>query len=379
MTTTLRATIVALLLLCAAASSRAGAAEVKLARVPDGGLQPQVVIAADKTVHLIYLTGKPNAAAINYVCSSDGGGGAWSRPLIVSGDTSPAIAVGTIRGPHLAVGSNGTIHVAWMASPKAMMYARLPRGAKRFEPPRNLVTAHAGLDGGGSVAADGHGHVFVAWHAPATKPDGDEASRRVYLTTSSDDGRTFSAERAIFDRPTGACGCCGMRLFAARDRLFCSYRGAMESTHRGLFLLGSRDNGQSFTGVEFAPMELGICLMSTNAFAAAGDDALVAWETLGKISWGRIDSATGTSAERAIPAPGESKSQKHPALAISPAGEVLLAWTEGTKFGKGGSLARQVYDSTGASSGHVGRADGVPAHSLPAAFCNEQGDFIILY
>ena len=376
--TMLRRPIVALLLICAAVSSRARAADVRLARVPDGGIQPQVVVGADKTVHLIYLTGKPNAAAISYVRSRDGV--TWSRPLIVSDDKSPAIAVGTIRGPHLAVGANGTVHVAWMASLKAMMYARLPRGAKRFDPPRNLVTAHAGLDGGGSVAVDGHGRVFVAWHAPERKPDGDEASRRVYLATSSDDGRTFSAERAIFDRPTGACGCCGMRLFVANDRLFCIYRGATESTHRGLFLLASHDNGQSFAGSELAPMDLGVCLMSTNAFAAAGDSALVAWETLGKISWGRIVDAGGTSVERAIRVPGESMSQKHPSLAVSPAGEVLLAWTEGTKFGKGGSLAWQVYDSKGTPAGDVGRAvDRVPAHGLPAAFCNEQGNFIILY
>ena len=373
----LRRSIVALLLLCAAASLRASAGEVKLARVPEGGLQPQVVVGADKVVHLIYLTGKPNAAATNYVRSGDGGA-TWSRPLIVSDDNAPAIATGTIRGPHLAVGSNGTVHVAWMASPKAMMYARLPRGAERFDPPRNLVTTHAGLDGGGSVAADNHGRVFVAWHAPASKPDGDEASRRVYLATSSDDGRTFSAERAMFD-PTGACGCCGMRLFAANEALLCIYRGATETTHRSLFLLASRDSGESFAGAELAPMELGVCLMSTNAFAAAGGDALVAWETLGKISWGRVAPARGTSVERAIPAPGETKSQKHPSLAVSPAGDVLLAWTEGTKFGKGGSLAWQAYDSKGAAVGEVGRADGVPAHSLPAAFCNEQGDFIILY
>ena len=375
--TTPRASIVALLLFCAAASPRAGAADVKLARVPDGGLQPQVVVAADKTVHLIYLTGKPNAAAISYVRSADGGG-TWSRPVAVNDNKSPAIAVGTIRGPHLAVGANDAVHVAWMASPKAMMYTRLPRGAERFEHPRNLVTTHAGLDGGGSVAADSRGHIFVAWHAPADKADHDEGGRRVYLTTSTDGGRNFSPERAIFDRPTGACGCCGMRLFAGPDALQCIYRGAAEKTHRGLFLLASRDGGQSFAGAELAPMDLGVCLMSTNAFASAGDEVFIAWETLGRLSWGRI-ARDGTTVARAVPAPGDSSSQKHPALAVSPAGDVLLAWTEGTKFGKGGSLAWQVYDAKGSAVGEAGRADGVPAHSLPAAFCNEQGNFIILY
>ncbi|MEA2735366.1 MAG: hypothetical protein QOE14_1817, partial [Humisphaera sp.] len=262
---------------------------------------------------------------------------------------------------------------------KAMMYARLPADAQAFEPPRNVVTIHPGLDGGGSIAASGNGRVYVAWHAPAKNPNGDEASRRIWLATSTDDGQTFSAERAIFDRPTGACGCCGMRLFARGDAIYCLYRGAADMTHRGLFLLASHDGGKSFAGSELAPMDLGVCLMSTVAFAADRDDVLVAWETLGKIFWGRIAHGDGTSVDRAIPATGNSKSQKHPSIAISPSRDVCLTWTEGTRFGKGGSLAWQVYNSNGEPVAQLGHADGVPAHSVPAAFCNEQGEFIILY
>ena len=68
-------------------------------------------------------------------------------------------------------------HVAWMGSnqaePKAdggtatpMLYSRLDDAGTCFEPQRNIIQAHPGLDGGGSVAADPLGNVYVTWHAP---------------------------------------------------------------------------------------------------------------------------------------------------------------------------------------------------------------------
>jgi hypothetical protein len=368
--------ILAVMLACA--MSRA--ASMKLARVPEGGLQPQIAVAADRTVHLIYLTGKPNAAEVNYVRSTDGGA-TWSSPVRVSNADAPAIATGTIRGPHVAVGGNGTVHVAWMASPKAFMYARLAKDADKFDTPRNVVTQHPGLDGGGSVAAADDGRDYLAWHAPADKPDGDEDSRRVYLIASTDDGHTFSSERAIFDRPTGACGCCGMRLFARGKHVWCIYRGAADSTHRGLFLLASHDHGETFAGAELAPMTLGVCLMSTANFAPVGrSDALVAWETLGQVSFGRV-TPDGVRVHPKTDAPDDVKNQKHPTLVVSPnREEILLTWTEGMKFGHGGQLVWQVYNNNGEPEPDgYGRVDGVPAHSLPAAFCNGQGEFTILY
>src|SRR5207253_2896295 len=79
-----------------------------------------------------------------------------------------------------------------------------------------------GMDGGGSVAADETGNVFVAWHAPMAPGEG-ETSRRVWVARSSDEGATFSAEQEI-TLAAGACGCCGMRIFASNGHLFALYR-----------------------------------------------------------------------------------------------------------------------------------------------------------
>src|SRR5207253_5758314 len=98
---------------------------------------------------------------IYYVRSTDSGA-SFSDPLKVNSHPGSAIAVGNIRGAHLAVGKNGRVHVAWMGSDMAepkgpsgaspMLYARLTDAGNEFEPERNVMQSATGLDGGGSVA-----------------------------------------------------------------------------------------------------------------------------------------------------------------------------------------------------------------------------------
>ena len=71
--------------------------------------------------------------------------------------------------------------------------------------------------------------------------------------------------------------------------------------------------------------------------------------------------------------------RKHPALAGNARGETILAWTEGTGWNKGGSLAWQVYDKDGKPTAEHGRAAGVPTWSLVAVFARPDGGFTILY
>ena len=70
---------------------------------------------------------------------------------------------------------------------------------------------------------------------------------------------------------------------------------------------------------------------------------------------------------------------KHPGLAANTKGEVLLAWTEGTAWQKGGALAWQVFDREDRPTAEKGRTDGVPVWSLPTAFTQPEGNFVIVY
>src|SRR5207249_1981249 len=188
------------------------------------GIQPQAMADAKGGVHLLYFKGDAAAGDL-YYARREPGKTDFSAAIRVNSQPGSAIAVGTIRGGQIAVGKNGRAHVAWNGSGKAeprgvakysapMLYARLNDAGTAFEEQRNLMQSTETLDGGGCVAADQTGNVYVAWHAVKTGSSGGEDNRRVWLARSTDEGKTFAPEVAAFAKSTGACGCCGMKGFA---------------------------------------------------------------------------------------------------------------------------------------------------------------------
>src|SRR5258706_12082533 len=94
------------ILVCAALSACALAAPtIQVTRVPEGGIQPQVAVDSVGSVHLIYYKGDAGHGDVFYVRSSDGGK-TFSTPIRVNSVEGSAIAAGTIRGAHLALGKN---------------------------------------------------------------------------------------------------------------------------------------------------------------------------------------------------------------------------------------------------------------------------------
>lgn len=174
------------------------ASKVTLLRAPEQGLQPQAVMDAKGVLHLIYFLGDPKGGNVFYVRSGDGGA-TFSRPIQVNSQAGSAVAAGNIRGAHLAVGRNGRAHVAWMGSGKAepkgpsdsipMLYSHLNDGGTAFEPQRNVIHAAVGLDGGGSVAADDAGNVYIAWHAPEPGAKGASGTKPARLGGPPDQRR----------------------------------------------------------------------------------------------------------------------------------------------------------------------------------------------
>ena len=360
---------------------------VTLVRVPGDGIQPQAVMDGEGVLHLIYFRGEASAGDIYYVRSRDGGA-TFSRPLRVNSQSGSAIAVGNIRGAHLALGRNGRIHVAWngsmTAEPKGpggqspMLYARLNDNGSAFEAQRNVIQSAYGLDGGGTLAADSEGRVYVFWHAPAPGTKGEDA-RRVWVAASLDDGRTFASERPASGEATGACGCCGMAAFAdSKGNLYALYRSARETVHRDIYLLFSPDHGRSFTSADIHPWNIGACVMSEESFAEGPYGVVAAWETERQVYFARVDRATGRIGPLEA-APGEAKGRKFPALAVNARGETLLAWTEGMGWKKSGSVAWQIFDRNGRPLGDRGEAPGVPVWSLVTAVARPDGGFDVIY
>jgi hypothetical protein len=277
------------------------------------------------------------------------------------------------------------------AEPKApggktpMLYTRSTddgKGGVTFEPQRNVITDKVGLDGGGSVAADEQGNVYVAWHAPEHKGNHDESDRRVWVAVSSDEGKTFAAERALSPDPTGVCGCCGMRAFATGGRLFALYRSATEAVNRDIYLLQA--DGKTLAGAKagaestkLAPMKSAVCVMSTADFARGAKEVAAAYEGPDAVGYVLLNPQTGGSHNGALVS---KKGAKHPAVAINSKGEVLLAWAEGTGWNKGGTVAWQVRTADNNQPALAGRGrEGLPVWSRPAAFARPDGSFVVLY
>jgi hypothetical protein len=363
------------------------ATKVTIRRVPNRGIQPQVAVDSKGIVHLIYFSGDAGGGDILYIRSADSGD-TFSQPLRVNSQPGSAMAIGNIRGAQLAVGKNSRVHVAWNGSGKAkpkgphnahpMLYTRLKDAGTAFEPERNVIQAATGLDGGGSVAADEQGNVYVAWHAPQPGTQGEE-NRRVWVTRSADEGQTFDRERPAYGNATGACGCCGMRAFADHQgTVYLLYRSAAATVHRDMYLLRATREGIGFQGDKVHEWKTGICPMSTAAFAESAGSILAAWETDGQVYYVRVDPATGKRSEPGSP-PGAAKGRKHPAVAANARGEVILVWTEGMGWNRGGLVAWQVYDKDGNPSAEKGQAEGVPVWSLVAVFARPDGSFVVLY
>lgn len=384
--------MISTLLLCtwiglAALAGNTDATPVQLLRVPNGGIQPQSARDERGRLHMIYFKGEARSGDVFYVWSDDNGA-TFSPPLAVNSQTGRAIAAGNVRGAHLAVGRNGRVHVAWMGArlptepggihQSPMLYTRLNDAGNAFEPPRNVIRSAYGLDGGGSVAADRSGNVYVVWHAPEPGKQG-EADRRVWVARSSDSGKTFAPEKAAIADSTGACGCCGMRAFAdPSGGLYILYRSASEIVHRDMYLLASRDRGRSFERTKVGEWQVGHCVMSTAALAVNGSSILAAWEDEEQIHVGHVKPGSPTLLDSA-PAPGPASKRKHPSVAGNSRGETLLAWTEGMGWQKGGRLVWQIYDAQGRPTDRHGSAEGVPAWSLISAVSRPDGGFTIFY
>lgn len=372
-----------------AASKDTDHVRVDVLKTPDGGLQPQAIRDGKGVLHLLYFKGDPGAGDLFYL-RRDPGKERFSAPLRVNSQPGSAIAVGSIRGGQLALGKRGRVHVAWNGSGKArpqapdrsspMLYSRLNDEGTAFEPQRNLMRVSSVLDGGGSVAADAAGNVYVVWHGLPVDSKRGEGNRTVWVARSTDEGKTFSREASIPPRPRGACGCCGLRAFTdAKGFLHLLYRGATEETQRDMYLLSSKDRGKSADEVLCHPWEIGSCPMSSEAFAEGGGKVLAAWDTDGQVYFTRVDPGTGV-AEKPRAAPGEGKKRKHPALAVNGRGEMILVWTEGTGWQRGGDLAWQVYDAAGRPTQERGRlVGGIPVWGLPAVVAAPDGRFLILH
>ncbi len=370
---------------------------VKTMRVPDGGIQPQVEVDSAGTVHLVYYKGDPRAGDLYYIKSTDAGE-TFSKPVRVNSQPGSALAIGSVRGSQLAIGKNHRVHVAWNgANPPTdkaashgapthaeqespLLYARLNDEGTAFEDQRNLMLKSRSLDGGGAIAADALGNVYAIWHGNEKNGKDGEPHRKVWIAHSSDDGKSFLAERIVPGAEDGACACCGLSAFVAKDgALFMLYRSASEVVNRDIHLLVSTDGGLHAKDTKVHEWNASQCVMSTAAFCQADAGVVTAWETKERVYFGVIDPVTHQLSKPMAPA-NQGSNCKHPAVAVNRTGQTILAWTQATSWAKGGEVAWQVFEKDGTPMlPENGKAKDLPVWGLAAAFARPDGGFLVVY
>jgi len=365
---------------------------VEVRRLPAGGIKPVVAVDERGMLHATYFTGDPKAGDAHYVTSKDGGA-TWSQPLRVNSQPGSVMGMSRARGPRMAPGRGGRLHVLWLGSAKAepagnpnpprapggpqypslpLLYARLDEGGKKFESQRKILRHATGLDGDCSIAVDSAGRVYAVAHAKEPGDEG-EAKRSVYVVRSEDDGKTFAEEKNVLPEPTGACACCALtaRVDGA-GRLVVLYRQAWQTFDRGMNMLASSDGGKSFRLSKLDQWHLAACPMSVSALLPTGGGLLAAWENDGQIFWG----APGGSVQ---PLVGKAGTRKAPALATNARGETLIAWIENASFSGGGTVVWQVYRADGKPTDVMGRRPDLPPHDWVAVAVRPDGGFVLLY
>ncbi len=353
---------------------------VTLVSLPENGIQPRVLAGEDGLARVVYFKGEPGGGDLFFAVLRPENG-AFTDPVRINSTPKSAVAAGTIRGAQVAMVGGARTHVVWNGSMKAkgdrppFYYTRSKPGGTGFEEQRP-ISGNWRIDGGGAVAADGGGGVFVFFHGGEGHGEKD---RRVFVRVSTDHGETFGHERAISPEGLGVCACCGMQAFSdGRGRLFVIYRTASEGgLMRDIATLFSKDGGRTWKHETVDRWEINQCPMSSMSIAESGNRVTMAWEREGQIYFGHWDEAKeAISGIRALP--GAPRGRKHPSLGSDRAGDLLVAWTEGTGGNRGGDIAWQRFDSSLRPKEEPGRVSGLPVWSFVSVFPHASG-FAILH
>lgn len=353
--------------------------QVRVEKVPEGGIQPQVACDREGRVHLVYLLGAASEGCeVRYTRRSSDGQG-WEPSRTVNREPRSAVAMGTIRGARLALGREGSVQVVWngRAAPgqgraAPLWHARLAPSGDRFSPQADLLAGTEALDGGADVTADGQGRVSVVWHGQRPEAQG-EGSRLLFARHSADDGRSFGPLTALNEAEPGVCACCSLSArFLPEGSLGVLYRGAAQPDQRGMIWL-TQPSGQPARLQRLDVWKVKACPMSSAALLIA-TSPLLAWENAGRITLSRLPFRT--EAARTL----DLSAARHPALARNAAGQVLVACARGSAWAKAGQLEWRLLDAAlqqtlGASTS----SPRLPVWSFPAAFALPDGSFVVLH
>ncbi len=367
---------------------------VRFVRVPEGGVQPRVLLDAGGVLHLFYLKGEGGAGDL-HACRSSDQGQTFSPPLRVNGREGSVAAPEGRPDAYFALGPSGREHAVWVGSEpeRPLYYTQSRPDGDGFEPERSLLPRTAGLGRGPAVAVDAEGRVYVyyaAYDPDVPSEEGIEPPARIFLLRSRD-GSSFTEPVSIDNEKHGVSlqselaaeiGANGTVYLLCRVATDFKKDGESKARARDVRLLSSTDGGDTFDKavlvgnwrIQRDPRGTGCLFESPNAMLAA-------WMTDGQVFWSYVLDESRTIAPPLEPKRGrENFTRSRPALS-SNKGEVCLVWIE-RPIGEPGAEARitwQVWEKLRKLPLGNGQAPEPAGKSAPAVFTRPGGGFTIVY
>lgn len=244
--------------------------------------------------------------------------------------------------PKLAWGSDGALHVLYVVS-KTVPGRRFPASALRMQHTRD---GGATWDGPVTVTDDSTfgTHNFHALHAGADGSvyvswlDGRHGHSAVYLTRSTDGGRTFEPNRAV--SLGEACPCCRTALASGADgSLYIAWRTVLPGNIRDIVVARSTDGGATWSDprrVHADDWVFEACPHAGPAMAVDSTGALhVTWwtgkEGMAGVYYARSADGAATFSPPVPLGVAERSRPAHVQLGVQPDGRTIaVAWDDGT-------------------------------------------------
>ena len=311
-------------------TNTAAITEVRIVPVPDGALVPDVMVDKAGVAHMVY--GLNNNA---YYERSTHNGASFSPPVKVNSTGTVVTTMGE-RGPKLAVGADGVIHVVWADQWKPgvevyVRYARSLDGGKSFGP-RQTVSSMPGVDGT-TMTVDRAGNVLVFWHVMVSPPPAVPQATWVHMARSTNNGASFAANEKVQTTNLAgiACSMCLMRARCDADGEVClAFRNA-EGNVRDFYLLKGAPTKNDFRAlrinqdnwiIDYCPMCGPELTLDPNG------RAICAFMSRNKAYWAISDNpVTGFNLHVATPA--NEPNEIYPSAYANRRGEVLFVWQVG--------------------------------------------------
>jgi hypothetical protein len=274
---------------------------VRLSAEDRDAAEPAMATSRDGSVNLAWVEHRGGGEADVLFARLDREGGAsGTPPLRVNPKAGEATAW---RGdpPTVAIGGDGTIYVGWTArgmgeGQTSDLYLSASRDhGQTFDPPVKVNDDRTpAVHGMHSLAVSSDNRIYVAWlderninrPQPSEQAGGHhmESNREVFMTVSTDGGRTFAPNLRV---ASDACPCCKTALAVAPEgRLYLSWRQVLPGDYRHIAVSSSEDGGKTFQPPVIVSDDrwmLKGCPVSGAALSVGADGALhVLWYAAGE-------------------------------------------------------------------------------------------------